>query len=107
MLLPASIVMLKDFLNNKITDPGQIEYATKFPIIGKVFHNFRRTKLVVNDRPNSSVTESFRAIRTNFEFFSDGGRKQVLLVTSATSGEGKTFCSMNLLRYMGRPMTLV
>jgi tyrosine-protein kinase Etk/Wzc len=96
LFLPVSVILVKDFFNNKITEPGQIESATTFPIIGKVFHNFRRTKLVVNDRPNSSVTESFRAIRTNFEFFSDGGRKQILLVTSATSGEGKTFCSMNL-----------
>jgi tyrosine-protein kinase Etk/Wzc len=96
LLLPTSVIMLRDFLNNKIIDPAEVEALTKFPIIGKVFHNFRRTKLVVNDRPNSSVTESFRAIRTNFEFFSDGGKKQVLLVTSATSGEGKTFCSINL-----------
>jgi tyrosine-protein kinase Etk/Wzc len=96
LLLPTSVVMLRDFLNNKITEPEQVESGTKFPIIGRVFHNFRRTKLVVNDRPNSSVTESFRAVRTNFEFFSDGGKKQVLLITSATSGEGKTFCSINL-----------
>ncbi|UCH14799.1 MAG: polysaccharide biosynthesis tyrosine autokinase [Bacteroidales bacterium] len=96
LLLPTSVVMARDFLNNKIVDPAEIEKYTDFPIIGKVFHNFRRTNMVVNDHPNSSVTESFRAIRTNFEFFSDGGRKQVLLVTSATSGEGKTFCSINL-----------
>jgi tyrosine-protein kinase Etk/Wzc len=96
LLLPTSVIMLRDFLNNKIVDPEEVESITKFPVIGRVFHNFRRTKLVVNDRPNSSVTESFRAVRTNFEFFSDGGRKQVLLVTSATSGEGKTFCSINL-----------
>ncbi len=96
LFLPTAVIMLRDFLNNKITDPEEIEFATKFPIIGKVFHSFRRTSMVVNDYPNSSVTESFRGIRTNFEFFSDGGRKQVLLVTSATSGEGKTFCSINL-----------
>jgi tyrosine-protein kinase Etk/Wzc len=96
LLLPTSVIMLRDFLNNKIIDVEEIESMTRFPILGKVFHSYRRTSMVVNDYPNSSVTESFRAIRTNFEFFSDGGRKQVLLVTSATSGEGKTFCSINL-----------
>ena len=96
LFLPTSIIMLRDFLNNKITEFEEIESSTKFPILGKVFHSFRRTNMVVNDYPNSSVTESFRAIRTNFEFFSNGGKNQVLLVTSATSGEGKTFCSINL-----------
>jgi capsular exopolysaccharide synthesis family protein len=35
-------------------------------------------------------------VRTNFQFFSEGGKRQVLLITSSTSGEGKTFCSINL-----------
>ena len=69
---------------------------SKFPILGRIFHNFHRSKQVVNDHPNSSVTESFRAVRTNFQFFSEGGKRQVLLITSSTSGEGKTFCSINL-----------
>jgi tyrosine-protein kinase Etk/Wzc len=96
LFIPTSIILLRDFLNNKIIDVEEIESMTELPILGKVFHSYRRTSTVVNDYPNSSVTESFRSIRTNFEFFSDGGRNQVLLVTSATSGEGKTFCSINL-----------
>ncbi len=96
LFLPTSVILLRDFLNNKIIDAEEIESLTEFPILGKVFHSYRRTTMVVNDYPNSSVTESFRSIRTNYEFFSDGGRNQVLLVTSATSGEGKTFCSINL-----------
>jgi capsular exopolysaccharide synthesis family protein len=94
--LPTSFVMAKDFLNNKIIDPEEIEKISDFPILGKIFHNFHRSKLVVNDHPNSSVTESFRAVRTNFQFFSEGGKRQVLLITSSTSGEGKSFCSLNL-----------
>ncbi|MBN2215344.1 MAG: polysaccharide biosynthesis tyrosine autokinase [Bacteroidales bacterium] len=96
LILPTSVIMGKDFFNNKISDPEEIESATRIPILGKVFHNFRRTSLVVNQYPNSSVTESFRAIRTNYEFFSNGGQKQVLLLTSTASGEGKSFCSINL-----------
>jgi tyrosine-protein kinase Etk/Wzc len=69
---------------------------TNFPILGKIFHNFHRSKQIVNDHPNSSVTESFRAVRTNFQFFSEGGKRQVLLITSSASGEGKTFSSINL-----------
>jgi len=96
VLLPTSFILLKDFLNNKIIETEEIEKYTKFPVLGNIFHNFHRSKLVVNDHPNSSVTESFRSVRTNFQFFSEGGKRQVLLVTSSSSGEGKSFCSVNI-----------
>ena len=96
ILLPTSYVLIKDFLNNKISDPDEVENLSKFPILGRIFHNYHRSKQVVNDHPNSSVTESFSAVRTNFQFFSEGGKRQVILITSSTSGEGKTFCSINL-----------
>ncbi|MBN1144793.1 MAG: hypothetical protein JXA72_10230, partial [Bacteroidales bacterium] len=96
LLLPTAFVLLKDFFNNRVMDPEEVEKFTRYPLLGKVFHNFHRSKMVVNDHPNSSVTESFRAVRTNFEFFSEGGKRQVILLTSSTSGEGKTFCSINL-----------
>jgi tyrosine-protein kinase Etk/Wzc len=96
LLLPTTAILMKDFLNNKIADSDELENITQYPIMGNVFHNFHRSRMVVNDHPNSSVTESFRAIRTNFQFFSEGGKKQVILITSTTSGEGKTFCAINL-----------
>jgi capsular exopolysaccharide synthesis family protein len=96
LLIPTSFIMLKDFLNNRILETDEIEKYTKIPILGKIFHNFHRSKMVVNDHPNSSVTESFRAVRTNFQFFSEGGKRQVLLLTSSTSSEGKSFCSLNI-----------
>lgn len=96
LLFPTSYVLLRDFMNNKLSNPEEVEALSKLPILGKVFHNYHRSKQVVNEHPNSSVTESFRAVRTNFQFFSEGGKRQVLLITSSASGEGKTFCSINL-----------
>jgi capsular exopolysaccharide synthesis family protein len=96
LLIPSAFILMKDFLNHKISDADEIESQSKYPILGKIFHNFHRGKQVVNDHPNSSVTESFRTVRTNFQFFAEGGKRQVLLITSTSSGEGKTFCSINL-----------
>ncbi len=96
LFLPTSFIMLRDLLNTKIVGAEEVENLSGFPILGMVFHNFHRSKLVVNDHPNSSVSESFRAVRTNFQFFSEGGKRQVLLITSTSSGEGKTFCSINI-----------
>lgn len=96
LFLPTSVIFIKDFLNNKMSFPEEVENSVNIPILGKIFRNYRKTNLVVSQRPNSSVTESFRAVRTNFQFFAGSGDKQVLLLTSTTSGEGKTFCSINL-----------
>jgi capsular exopolysaccharide synthesis family protein len=96
LILPTVTLFSRDFLNNKLTDPEEIEKITSYPMIGRIFHNYHRSIQVVNDHPNSSVTESFRAVNTNFQFFSDSGKRQVIVFTSSTSGEGKTFCSINL-----------
>jgi capsular exopolysaccharide synthesis family protein len=54
------------------------------------------TRLVVNDRLKSEISESFRSIRTNLEFLNGKGRKPILAITSTISGEGKTFIAANL-----------
>jgi tyrosine-protein kinase Etk/Wzc len=96
LILPTTVIVFKDFVNNRIINAEEAERLTSFPFIGRVFHNFHRSKQVVYSHPNSAVTESFRSVRTNFQFFSEGGKRQVILITSAASGEGKSFCSMNL-----------
>lgn len=52
--------------------------------------------LEVFTRPKSSISESFRALRSNLNYFLGGQDKGVFLVTSSVSGEGKTFTSINL-----------
>jgi capsular exopolysaccharide synthesis family protein len=95
LLIPTCYVLVIDFFNNRINTIEEIEQIAENPIMGKVFHNFRKTNLVVAQRPNSSVSESFRSARTNFQFFDHSGKKQVVLFTSSSSGDGKTFCSIN------------
>jgi tyrosine-protein kinase Etk/Wzc len=95
IILPTIVIIGIDFFNNSLNEVEEIESMIDQPILGKVFHNFRKTKLVVAQRPNSSISESFRSIRTNFQFFDRSGKKQVVLLTSSGSGDGKTFCSIN------------
>ena len=95
LILPTCYILTIDFFNNKLNEIEEIEVLTDNPILGKVFHNYRKTSLIVAQRPNSSVSESFRSVRTNFQFFDHSGKKQVVLFTSSSSGDGKTFCSIN------------
>jgi tyrosine-protein kinase Etk/Wzc len=95
LFIPTLYIFTIRFFSNKLTEADDIEALAGKPVLGKIFHNHRRTTLVVSNQPNSSVSESFRSIWTNFQFFDHSGKKQVVLFTSSASGDGKTFCSIN------------
>ncbi len=96
ILIPFVILVLLEFLNNKITDIKDIEKITKVPILGTVGHNERLTDIPVADNPKSAIAESFRALRTNLQYVMRSKENKVISVSSTISGEGKTFCAINL-----------
>lgn len=96
LLIPFVIIMLIEFLNMKINSKKELETLTELPIIGHVFHNDSKNKIVITDSSNSPISESFRSIRTNLQFYSRGKEKQIILLTSSYSGEGKSFIAQNL-----------
>lgn len=55
-----------------------------------------KDELIIDSRPKSNVSEDIRTIRTNLQFTSSDNSSQVLLVTSSSQGEGKSFISSNL-----------
>jgi capsular exopolysaccharide synthesis family protein len=96
LFLPFLIIIVRDFLNNKITDIKDIENLTNLPIIGQVLHNSSKVKAIITEYPKSPIADSFRSIRTNLNFFAQGRDKMTILITSSMSGEGKSFTSINL-----------
>lgn len=52
--------------------------------------------VVVLQEPTSVISEAFRALRTAVLFSTPGAPPKVILLTSATSGEGKSVTSLNL-----------
>ncbi|MGV8964416.1 MAG: polysaccharide biosynthesis tyrosine autokinase [Candidatus Saccharimonadaceae bacterium] len=96
LLIPFIIIVLKDYLNTTISNKKEIESLTDFPILGHVFHNDSKNKIVIDEAINSPISESFRSIRTNLQFYAKDSEKLVLLVTSSYSSEGKSFISQNL-----------
>lgn len=96
LLIPFIIIMISEFLNMKISSKKELESFTDLPIIGHVFHNESKNKIVITESSNSPISESFRSIRTNLQFYSKGKEKQVILITSSYSGEGKSFIAQNL-----------
>ncbi len=94
--LPLILLLIIEFFNNKITDRKYLESNLQVPILGNIGHNSENTDLAVIENPRSSLAESFRELRTNLQYILQKPDSNVIAVTSAISGEGKTFCSVNL-----------
>lgn len=104
-LIPATIVVIKVMLNNKVVNEADIESTTSVPIIGAVSRadeEKMKKNIVVGPHVRTSIAEQFRLIRANLEFLAASNNKRVFMVTSSMSGEGKSFIALNL----GITMTL-
>ena len=96
LLIPALFLFLRDFFNVSVNDRKDVEKLTNFPIIGQVSQSPDKDPLVVINSPKSPISESFRSIRTNIEFITQGKPKSTILVTGDIQGIGKTFNSLNI-----------
>ncbi len=96
LFIPLGYLQVKSIINNKIETQEQIEKITDLPVLGKILHNSKRNSNIVFESPNSSIAESYRALRTNLEYYAKGLHKKVILVTSSIEGEGKSFNALNL-----------
>ncbi len=96
LLIPVILILLIDYLNNKVIDKKDIEKGTKAPVLGYISHNSLQTELPVVEKPGSTLAESFRSVRTNLKFFIKDTKNPVISVSSTISSEGKTFISINL-----------
>lgn len=97
--LPLLIVYLIQLLRYKIEGHEDVARLTNIPIIADVAIASEAVKttagIVVHANTNNQTDEIFRSMRTNLQFMLSESQK-VILFTSSTSGEGKTFNAANL-----------
>jgi capsular exopolysaccharide synthesis family protein len=75
---------------------ADIERATQAPVVGVVSHSDEKETLVVSRTSRRFIAEQFRIIRTNLEYILPKTGSQVIIVTSSSSGDGKSFMSSNI-----------
>lgn len=96
---PLVIIFLLFFINNSIQNTEDVSRLTNLPLLGVIGVKNTESNLAVFEKPKSALSESFRAIRSSLQFLykkqSVTGTK-TLMLTSSVSGEGKTFCCINI-----------
>jgi succinoglycan biosynthesis transport protein ExoP len=99
ILVPLLFVFGIFFINNSIQNADDISKLTQIPLIGVVGINKDSLNLAVFDKPKSALSEAFRTIRSSLQFLykkQQVSGSKTLMITSSISGEGKTFCSINI-----------
>ena len=93
-------IFLVRVFNQKIPDKETIENLSRVPVIGVIKKVDNPTddeyQIHTFSSPKSIFSESIRGIRTGINFILQGETHKVVCFTSTVSGEGKTFCTINL-----------
>ena len=99
LAIPAGIIYLTRFFRYRIEGHDDVASITKLPIIADILVASDKAKtradIVVHENQNNQMEEIFRSMRTNIQFMLKPGQN-VIMFTSSTSGEGKTFTASNL-----------
>ena len=92
-----------EYLDNTIKSPEDVEEYLKVPLLGVLSHiktqlggESAPSELIAHEMPRSVFAEAVRSIRTSVMFSIIDTSRKLIMVTSATQGEGKTFVASNL-----------
>lgn len=95
LLIPILLIYIGTISNSKVLTKDDILAVTQAPIIAEVGGNKSDEAVVVSRDLRSAIAEQIRNLRTNLAFFLKEGEKTILM-TSSTTGEGKSFIALNL-----------
>ncbi|MCM1440709.1 MAG: polysaccharide biosynthesis tyrosine autokinase, partial [Roseburia sp.] len=98
LLIPGLIIFVRRSLFPVFSDQEELERMTNVPVLGEICSYDRGTHddMVVGENVSTPIAELFRLLRNNINFINRDKPVKVILVTSAISGEGKTFIATNL-----------
>jgi capsular exopolysaccharide synthesis family protein len=100
LLLPFSIIYVRDLLDNKVHNKLDLEKnAGDIPVIVEVPRLGRKDDRLVKKQDRSVLAESLRILRTNLNYIQKSHKStpnNIIFITSSVPGEGKTFISSNL-----------
>jgi Mrp family chromosome partitioning ATPase/capsular polysaccharide biosynthesis protein len=100
LLLGVGVAMLRETIEDRVRDVAEMEHLVGGIVLGVIPRppgpRWRRpSRLVTLDQPDSAAAQAYGALRTAIQFAA-AERRKVILVTSASYGEGKTATAANL-----------
>ena len=96
----AGVLVLLFLLNSKVTDSKELEENYTPPVLATIRRNKEESvdpgKFLLDDKSPMDMVESYAKLRMNLQYTLVGKNNNVVAVTSAISGEGKSTITANL-----------
>jgi capsular exopolysaccharide synthesis family protein len=93
--LPLGLIFIGEFFVTKLESTDQLERWTDIPLIESIA-KLKEKELLNSYTGESYLAHAFRYIRHHVEALQLRQELKIIGITSSKSGEGKTFCAMNL-----------
>jgi succinoglycan biosynthesis transport protein ExoP len=115
LALGIALALLRHRLSDVIRAPEDLERATDIRVLGIIpsvrrSRRLRRTSPLLDGSIDARVGEAFKTLRANVAYASLRTASKVILVSSASGGEGKSTVSLNLgsaLAALGKTVILI
>ncbi|GAB5522699.1 MAG: tyrosine-protein kinase [Roseivirga sp.] len=98
LILICTALAMRFFFQTRISDIAKIKERGTVTILGRIPHirSSKKSKTGLIS-PKDPISEAFRALKLNLDFITPEKRgAKIVGITSAESGEGKTFSAVNL-----------
>ncbi|CUO24895.1 MULTISPECIES: polysaccharide biosynthesis tyrosine autokinase [Clostridium] len=102
LIFSISLVVLINYLDQRIKDKDELKELITFPILGEIPDfssvniNNKGNYLFVNESPKSLPSEAINILRTNLQFCNVNYNLKKILITSSSPSEGKSTIISNL-----------
>jgi tyrosine-protein kinase Etk/Wzc len=95
-ILGVGFVTIKEGMRRNIMFQRDIEELTSLPVIGEITADNSRQYIVMGSQQRTLIAEQFRSLRTTLHYLGLSPARKRIMVTSAISGDGKSFIASNL-----------
>jgi len=96
VLFPTIFLILREFLNDKVSSVHDVEHLLDRSVFGIIYKNPKKYEAVVIESPRSAIAESFRNLRSSLFLKLKPESSKIILITSSQPQDGKSFISFNL-----------
>ncbi len=99
LVIGICLTFFLEYYDNTIKRPEDVEQCLGIPLLSVIKRIRTQTgfsDLIVHELPRSDIAEAVRSVRTSVMFSMVDKDKKLIMITSATNGEGKTFIASNL-----------
>ena len=111
--IPFAILLLIALLDDRLKSKSDVEKRLTIPILCEIPSKSKEQEgldLVVTEDGTDTVTEAFRIMYSNVQFFMRSSDKKVVQFLSSLPHEGKTYTAMNfasIMAFLGKKVVLL